>query len=221
MKIVASVKPFVTITASPATIETIPTHLPTKCELCLKDLEVITPASATRYVRYSDWKRCAFFRENSIHGYHQCLPPTKCELCLKDLEVITPASATRYVRYSDWKRCAFFRENSIHGYHQCLHAKVMQWWLQSKSGWWATVLPIMRVSRSEKDQFRPFLTYRRKYRCWYFQWAVEEPYNVSHQQQSLLYTPDTHEDIPAITKRYLRPKRKDKSLSQTEQLRNL
>lgn len=174
MKIVVSVKPFVTITASPAPIETIPTHLPTKCELCLKDLEVITPASATRYVRYSDWKRCAFFRENSIHGYHQCL-----------------------------------------------HAKVMQWWLQSKSGWWATVLPIMRVSRSEKDQFRPFLTYRRKYRCWYFQWAVEEPYNVSHQQKSLLYTPDTHEDIPALTKRYLRPKRKDKSLSQTEQLRNL
>ena len=73
MKIVASVKPFVTITASPAPIETIPTHLPTKCELCLKDLEVITPASAIRYVRYSDWKRCAFFRENSIHGYHQCL----------------------------------------------------------------------------------------------------------------------------------------------------
>ena len=61
MKIVVSVKPFVTITASPAPIETIPTHLPTKCELCLKDLEVITPASATRYVRYSDWKRCAFF----------------------------------------------------------------------------------------------------------------------------------------------------------------
>ena len=75
--------------------------------------------------------------------------------------------------------------------------------------------------RSEKDQFRPFLTYCRKYRCWNFQWAVEEPYNVSHQQQSLLYTPDTHEDIPAITKRYLRPKRKDKSISQTEQLRNL
>ena len=45
MKIVASVKPFVTITASPAPIETIPTYLLTKCELCLKDLEVNTPAS--------------------------------------------------------------------------------------------------------------------------------------------------------------------------------
>ena len=31
------------------------------CELCLKDLEVITPASGVRYVRCSDWKLCAFF----------------------------------------------------------------------------------------------------------------------------------------------------------------
>ena len=39
-----------------------------KCGLCLKDLEVIRPASGIPYIR------CPFFcREDSIHSYQECL----------------------------------------------------------------------------------------------------------------------------------------------------
>lgn len=45
-----------------------------KCGLCLKDLEVIKPASGISYIRCVDWKLCPFFcREDSIHSYQQCL----------------------------------------------------------------------------------------------------------------------------------------------------
>ena len=45
-----------------------------KCGLCLKDLEVIKPASGIPYIRCVDWKLCPFFcRENSIDSYQQCL----------------------------------------------------------------------------------------------------------------------------------------------------
>ena len=45
-----------------------------KCGLCLKDLEVIRPASGIPYIRCVDWKLCPFFcREDSIHSYQECL----------------------------------------------------------------------------------------------------------------------------------------------------
>ena len=45
-----------------------------KCGLCLKDLEVIKPASGIPYIRCVDWKLCPFFcREDSIHSYQQCI----------------------------------------------------------------------------------------------------------------------------------------------------
>ena len=42
-------------------------------------------------------------------------------------------------------------------------------------------VPTTRVSGSEKNPFRPYLACRRKNSCRYFQWADEEPYNVSHR----------------------------------------
>ena len=42
----------------------------------------------------------------------------------------------------------------------------------------------MRVSRSEKNPFRPYLTCRRRDSCKYFQWADEEPHYSFHYQQS-------------------------------------
>ena len=42
------------------------------CGLCLKDLEVIKPASGISYIRCVDWKLCPFFyREDDIHAYQQ------------------------------------------------------------------------------------------------------------------------------------------------------
>ena len=42
-------------------------------------------------------------------------------------------------------------------------------------------VPTTRVSGSEKNPFRPYLACRTKNSCRYFQWADEEPYNVSHR----------------------------------------
>ena len=45
-----------------------------KCGLCLKDLEVIRPASGIPYIRCVDWKLCPFFcREEDVHAYQQCI----------------------------------------------------------------------------------------------------------------------------------------------------
>jgi len=42
----------------------------TKCGLCLKDYEVITPASGIPFIRCLDWKLCPFFcHEDNVHGY--------------------------------------------------------------------------------------------------------------------------------------------------------
>ena len=45
-----------------------------KCGLCLKDLEVIRPASGIPYIRCVDWKLCPFFcHADSIHTFQECL----------------------------------------------------------------------------------------------------------------------------------------------------
>ena len=43
----------------------------------------------------------------------------------------------------------------------------------------------MRVLRSEKNPFRPYLASQRMNNCRYF-WADEEPYYVSHHHKKLL-----------------------------------
>ena len=133
---------------------------------------------------------------------------SKCGLCLKDLEVIRPASGIPYIRCVDWKLCPFFcREDSIHSYQECLFNRVIPEYKVQEGG----QLPYCRhmdvatlkVSRSQKNPFRPYFTCRRKEMCRFFQWANELPVDVS-DTQSPVYCPkedvasqlDTTECIP-------------------------
>ena len=109
---------------------------------------------------------------------------SKCGLCLKDLEVIRPASGIPYIRCVDWKFCPFFcREDSIHSYQECLFNRVIPQYKVHEGG----QLPYcrhmdaatLRVSRSQKNPFRPYFTCRRKEMCRFFQWADELPVDVS------------------------------------------
>ena len=105
---------------------------------------------------------------------------SKCGLCLKDLEVIRPTSGIPYIRCVDWKLCPFFcHKNSIHSYQECLFNLVIPESKVHEGG----QLPYCRhmdvatlkVSRSQKNPFRPYFTCRRKEMCRFFKWADELP----------------------------------------------
>ena len=109
---------------------------------------------------------------------------SKCGLYLKDLEVIRPASDIPYIRCADWKLCPFFyREDSIHSYQECFCNRVIPEYKVHEGG----QLPYCRhmdvatlkVPRSQKNQFRPYFTCRRKEMCRFFKWADELPVDES------------------------------------------
>ena len=109
---------------------------------------------------------------------------SKCGLCLKDLEVIRLASGISYIRCVDWKFCPFFcREDSIHSYQECLFNRVIPQYKVHEGGQLPycrhTDAATLRVSRSQKNPFRPYFTCRRKEMCRFFQWADELPVDVS------------------------------------------
>ena len=112
---------------------------------------------------------------------------SKCGLCLKDLEVIRPASGIPYIRCVDWKLCPFFcREDSTHSYQECLFNRVIPEYKVHEGG----QLPYYRhmdvatskVSRSQKNPFRPYFTCRRKEMCRFFKWADELPVDEGSSQ---------------------------------------
>ena len=54
----------------------------------------------------------------------------------------------------------------------------------------------MRVPRSKKNPFRPYLACRKKDSCRYFRWADEELYYMSHHhQQRQHYEPNVKERL--------------------------
>ena len=61
-----------------------------KCGLCLKDLEVIRPASGLPYIRCVDWKLCPFFR--IVHAWLSAMPDRSCNTRLQ----------------STWKRTVYY-----------------------------------------------------------------------------------------------------------------
>ena len=135
----------------------------------------------------------------------------RCGLCLKDLEVIKPASGIPYIRCVDWKLCPFFcQKDDIHAYQQCIRDRVIPKYISFEGG----QLPYcrhmdvatLRVSRSEKNPFRPYFTCRRRNEmCRFFQWADEQPVNDDTQGLTPLYCPEekqsSKENKPTYTPR--------------------
>ena len=121
---------------------------------------------------------------------------SKCGLCLKDLEVIKRASGIPYIRCVDWKLCPFCcHKDDIHAYQQCIRERVIPEYISFEGG----QLPYcrhmdvatLRISRSEKNPFRPYFTCRRRNEmCRFFQWADEQPVNDETQKLSPLYCPE-------------------------------
>ena len=136
---------------------------------------------------------------------------SKCGLCLKDLEVIKPASGIPYIRCVDWKLCPFFcQKDDIHAYQQCIRDRVIPEYISFEGG----QLPYcrhmdvatLRVSRSEKNPFRPYFTCKRRNEmCRFFQWADEQPVNDDTQGLTPLYCPEekqsSKENKPTYTPR--------------------
>ncbi|KAJ7384875.1 hypothetical protein OS493_019555 [Desmophyllum pertusum] len=136
---------------------------------------------------------------------------SKCGLCLKDLEVINPASGIPYIRCVDWKLCPFFcREDSIHGYQQCLRDRVIPDYKVHEGGQLPYCIHMdvatLKVSRSQKNPFRPYFTCRRKEMCRFFRWADELPVDV-FQTQSPTYCPEEKVSLQVdMLQRLQRPK---------------
>ena len=110
-----------------------------KCGVCLRDLEVITPASGVRYVCCLDWRQCPFFcREDTIPGYHQCLldhvipgynvkEGSKLPLCQHEDVPAMSASSSEKNRFTPYfacrskNSCRYFQwtdEEPYYGFHQ-------------------------------------------------------------------------------------------------------
>ena len=109
---------------------------------------------------------------------------SKCGLCLQDLEVVKPASGIPYIRSVNWKECPFFcPEESINGYQLCVRDQVIPDYIACEGGKQLNCkhkeVPTLRISRSQKNPFRPYFTCRRKEMCRYFQWADEMPIEIS------------------------------------------
>ena len=111
-----------------------------------------------------------------------------------------------YIQCVDWKLCPFFcREDSIHSYQQCLRDRVIPDFKVHEEG----QLPYCRhmdvatlkVSRSQKNPFRPYFTCRRNEMRRFFQWADELPVDVS-QSYSPMYCPKEEDSSQVDTSKY-------------------
>ena len=102
---------------------------------------------------------------------------SKCGLCLQDLEVIKPASGIPHLRCLNWRECPFCREDNFCGYQQCINDHVIPAYRVCEGGKQLCCkhmeVSTLRVSRSEKNPFRPYFMCRQKEKCQYFQWADE------------------------------------------------
>ena len=94
----------------------------------------------------------------------------------------THVSGIPYIQCVDWKLCPFFcREDSIHSYQECLFNRVISENKVHEGGQLSYCrhmdVATLKVSRSQKNPFRPYFTCRRKEMCTFFQWADELPVN--------------------------------------------
>ena len=92
---------------------------------------------------------------------------TKCILCLQKLEVIKPASGVPYLLCVKWKECPFFcPEETVHRYQQCIYERIIPDYKVCEGGKQLFCkheeVPTLRVSRSERNPYRPYFSFRRK-----------------------------------------------------------
>ena len=132
-----------------------------KCGLCLKDLEVIKPASGLPYIRCVDWKLCPFFcREDDVYGYQQCIQ----ERVIPDYKTFEGGQLP-YCRHMDVAtlRVSRSQSNPFRPYFTCRRKNEMCRFFQ-----WADEQPIdyerasqvyfpegQKLSKEDKPTYRP------------------------------------------------------------------
>ena len=96
---------------------------------------------------------------------------TKRGLCLRNLEVIKPASGGPTCVVLSGK-CPFFcPEETVHGYQPCIYERVIPDYNACERGQQLfckhAEVPTLRVSRFERNPYRPYFSCRRKEKCQY------------------------------------------------------
>ena len=108
-------------------------------------------------------------------------------------------------------RLQFCREDSIHSYQECLFNRVIPEYKVYEGGQLTYCrhmdVATLKVSRSQKNPFRPYFTCRRKEMCRFFQWADKLPVDFL-QTQSPVYFPKDDVTSQLDTTKWIIPRTK-------------